>query len=77
MNIQVVDRPVKRCPRSVIRQMQIKITIMYQLIPIRMVSSKNLQITNISLPAHSKSNIVTPGYGEEKHSIYCRAPSKE
>ena len=28
-------------------------------------------------PAHSKANLLTPGCGEGKCSVYCRAPSKE
>ena len=29
------------------------------------------------MPARSKANLLTLGCGEGKHSVYCRAPSKE
>ena len=33
--------------------------------------------TWVHLPASSKGNILTPGCGEGRRSVYCRAPSKE
>ena len=33
--------------------------------------------TWVHSPVHSKANLLTPGCGERKCSIYCRAPSKE
>ena len=36
-----------------------------------------LNQTWVHLPTHSKANLLTPGCGEGKCSVYCRAPSKE
>ena len=33
--------------------------------------------TWVHSPAHSKANLLTPGFGEGKCSVYCRVPSKE
>ena len=33
--------------------------------------------TWVHLPTRSKANLLTPGCGEGKCSVYCRAPSKE
>ena len=33
--------------------------------------------TNLDLLAHSKVNLLTPGCGEGKYSVYCRVPNKE
>ena len=41
------------------------------------VDTKIVTETNLDLLAHSKVNLLTPGCGEGKYSVYCRTPSKE
>ena len=36
-----------------------------------------LKQTWVPLPVHSKANLLTPGRGEGKCSIYCKAPDNE
>ena len=40
-------------------------------------SCKGITKPNLGLLSHSKTNLVVPGCGEGKCSIYCKAPRKE
>ena len=60
-DIQMADRHMKRCPTSLIREKQIKITMKYHLTLVRMVIIKRQEITSVGKGVENRKPSYTVG----------------